>query len=76
MQTKNTVCVQVAGKCSGGLVAENRCPPRYPTGGFGFIVAEELHDFSGTMAVFAIESPFWRIVPEKEPCFSVTMINK
>ena len=34
-------------------------------GGFGFIVAEELHDFSGTMAVFAIESPFWRIVAEK-----------
>ena len=63
-------------KCSGGLVAENRCPPRSQRGGFGFIVAEELHDFSGTMAVVAIESPFWRIVAEKEPCFSVTMINK
>ena len=44
-------------------------------GGFGFIVAEELHDFSGTMAVFAIESPFGRIVTEKEPCFCGTMIN-
>ena len=51
-----------------------RLAPR--RGGFGFIVAEELHDFSGTMAVFAIEALFWRIVAEKEPCFSVTMINK
>ena len=43
-------------------------------GGFGFIVPQELPDFSVTMAVFALESPFWRIVTEKEPCFSVTMM--
>lgn len=40
-----------------------------------FIVPQELHVFSGTMAVFAIESPFWRIVAEKEPCFCGTMMG-
>lgn len=40
-----------------------------------FILPQELHDFSGMMAVFAIESPFWRIATEKVSYFSVTMIN-
>ena len=43
-------------------------------GGFGFIVPQELPDFSGTMADFELETLFWRIVAEKEPCFSVTMM--
>lgn len=49
-------------------------PPTYrlapQRGGFGFIVAEELHDFSGTMADFALETPFWRIVTEKSHVFA------
>ena len=43
-------------------------------GGIGFIVAEELHVFSVTMADFELETPFWRIVAEKEPCFCGTML--
>ena len=35
MQTQNAGAFD-DGKCSGGLVAENRCPPRYPTGRFRF----------------------------------------
>ena len=42
---------------------------------FDSIVPQESPDFSVTMAVFALETLFWRIVAEKEPCFCGTMIN-
>jgi hypothetical protein len=44
-------------------------------GGSDFIVPQESSDFSATMAENASETPFGRIVTEKEPCFFGTMIN-
>ena len=59
-----------------GIVVPLTYRPATRRGGFGFIVPQELPDFSVTIADFALESPFWRIVAEKEPCICGTMINK
>ena len=39
------------------------------------IVPKKLRGSSGTKVVFALETLFWRIVAEKEPCFCGPMIN-
>ena len=43
---------------------------------FRVIVTEESTDFSVTMTVFALETPFGCIVTEKTPCFCGTMLER